>query len=726
MSTHNLEAIFKPKSVALIGASVKSGSVGAFATRNLQQSGFPGQIMFVNPHLASLDGRAVYPDVASLPEGPDLAVIATPPDSVPGLITELGARGTKAAIIITAGFGELGQHGKALQQATVEAARPHGLRLVGPNCVGVIVPQIGLNAGFSHLSPPQGDLAFVSQSGAMVTAVLDWAAPQEIGFSQVVSLGDMADVDFGDMLEYLADDSNTRGILLYIEGIQQARKFMSAARAAARTKPVLAVKVGRHAESARAAASHTGALAGSDAVYDAAFRRAGILRVLDTEQLFDAVETLARTGPQQGERIAILTNGGGPGVLATDALIDLGGRLAKLSPETLARLDAVLPKTWSRANPVDIIGDAPGTRYTAALDALLDDAAVDAVVVLNCPTAVGDPIEAARAVISTVEAARTKRLAGRNVFTSWLGQHSAEPARHLFAAAGVPTYETPDEAIHGFMQRVQYRKNQELALQAPASRPEPERYPLDIEAARQAIHRALAAGRTWLDSEEVIALLAAYAIPTPALRIARDATQAAQVAGDIGFPVALKIRSPDITHKTDVGGVALNLAGPEQVHQEAIAMLQRVRVTSPTAVLSGFTVQQMVLRPGAIELIVGVTDDSTFGPVVLFGHGGIAVEALNDSTLEFPPLNDALARAQIARTRVWKLLQGIRNRPAADITAIAETLVRVSLLATDHAEICELDINPLLADAKGVLALDARIRVREATMPAAARLAISS
>jgi acetyltransferase len=385
MSTDNLEAIFRPSCVALIGASAQRGTVGALAAINLQRGGFRGQIMFVNPHLESLDGRTVYPDVRSLPERPDLAIIATPPDSVPALITELGARGTKAAIIITAGFGEFGQRGKALQQATLEAAQPHGLRLVGPNCVGVIVPQSGLNAGFSHLFPPEGDLAFVSQSGAMVTAVLDWAAPQEIGFSHVVSLGDMADVDFGDMLDYLAADQKTRGILLYIEGIRQARKFMSAARAAVRSKPVLVVKVGRHAESARAAASHTGALAGSDAVYDAAFRRAGMLRVLSTDQLFDAVETLARTGPQQGDRLAILTNGGGPGVLATDALMDLGGRLAALSPETVARLDALLPKTWSRANPVDIIGDAPGGRYTAALDALLDDAAVDAVLVLNCP-----------------------------------------------------------------------------------------------------------------------------------------------------------------------------------------------------------------------------------------------------------------------------------------------------------------------------------------------------
>lgn len=724
MSTYNLDAIFRPTSVALIGASAHHGTVGALAALNLQRGGFRGKIMFVNPRLGSLEGKTVYPDVRSLPESPELAVIATPPESVPTLIAELGACGTKAVVIITAGFGELGERGKALQQATLEAARPYGLRLVGPNCVGVIVPQSGLNAGFSHLSPSEGDLAFVSQSGAMVTAVLDWAVPQRIGFSHVVSLGDMADVDFGDMLQYFAADPATRGILLYIEGIRDARKFMSAARTASRCKPVVVVKVGRHAESARAAASHTGALAGSDAVYAAAFRRAGMLRVFTTEELFDAVETLARTGPQQGERLAILTNGGGPGVLATDALMDLGGRLAEISPQTVAHLDSVLPTTWSRANPVDIIGDAPGQRYTAALNALLDNANVDAVLVLNCPTGVGNPTEAAQAVIACVEAARATRLPARNVYTSWLGQQSAEPARRLFAAAAVPTYATPDEAIRGFMQRVEYWKNQQLLAQTPVSELK-QKQPFDVEGGGRLLRRALADGREWLDSEEANALLAAYGIRVPEFRITNDASQAAEIAAKLGFPVALKIRSPDITHKTDVGGVALNLVTPEQVHREAIAMIDRIRAARPHAVLSGFVVQQMILKPDAIELIIGVTDDRTFGPVVLFGHGGIAVEALNDTTLELPPLNHTLALAQIARTRVWKLLQGIRNRPPADIDSVAETLVRVSQLVTNHAEISELDINPLLADAHGVLALDARVRVRNTTASGAERLAIS-
>ncbi len=665
----------------------------------------------------------VHADVASLPETPDLAVIVTPPETVPGLIADLGARGTRAAVVITAGFGELGEHGRALQQQALDAARPHLLRLIGPNCVGVMVPGIGLDASFSHIAPLPGDLAFVSQSGAMITAVLDWAAPRRIGFSHVVSLGDMADVDFGDMLDYLAGDAETRAILLYVEGITQARKFMSAARAAARAKPVLAVKVGRFAEGARAAHSHTGALAGSDAVYDAAFRRAGMLRVDTMAELFDAVETLALTRPQQGDRLAILTNGGGPGVLATDALIALGGRLAELSPETTSKLDAVLPKTWSRGNPVDIIGDAPGKRYADALKILLDDGALDAILVLNAPTAMARPSEAARAVIDTLAAEPAERLVGRNLLTSWLGERAAAPARRRFAEARIATYETPDAAVRGFMHRVQYRRNQELLLETPAARPDD--FAPDVEAARRAIAPALGPAPVWLEAEAVAALLGAYGIPQPQSRIAADADAATAAAAAIGFPVALKIRSPDITHKSDLGGVALNLGTAERVHAEAAAMLVRIAKAQPQARLKGFLVQEMVLRPGALELIIGLVDDAVFGPVVLFGQGGIAVEQLNDTSLELPPLNAALATAQLARTRVWRLLRGYRGKPAADIAGIATVLIRVAQLAADHPEIRELDINPLLADANGVIAVDARLRVATAATPGAARLAIS-
>lgn len=724
MSVRNLDRMFKPRSVALIGATSRSRAVGSLVLRNLRRAGFVGTTMLVNPHHETIEGIPVFRDVASLPTAPDLAVVVTPPQTVPPLIAELGARGTRAAVVITAGFGELGERGRALQQATLDAARPHLLRLVGPNCVGIMVPALGLDATFSHIAPRAGDLAFVSQSGAMITAVLDWAVPRRLGFSHVVSLGDMADVDIGDMLDYLAADGATRAILLYVEGLKEARKFMSAARAAARTKPVLVVKVGRFAEGARAAASHTGALAGSDAVYDAAFRRAGMLRVGDMTELFDAVETLALTEPQRGDRLAILTNGGGPGVLATDELIGLGGTLAKLAPATIARLDAALPRTWSRGNPIDIIGDADGRRYGDALSILLEDHRIDAILVLNSPTALAEPAEAAQAVIATVAGARkNNRLMGSNVLTAWLGEHSAAPARRLFDEARLPTYETPGNAIRGFMHRVRYQRHQELLMQTPAARPDS--FEPDSAAAHMVIAQALAVGRRWLEADEVGAVLAAYGIPFAAPQLVGNAETAAEAAAALGFPVALKIRSPDLVHKSDVGGVALNLGSAEQVRAEAAAMLKRVAVRQPDARLEGFLVQPMVRRPQALELILGLADDPLFGPIVMFGQGGTAVELLQDTTLELPPLNDTLARAQMARTRIWRLLQGYRGQPPADIAALATVLVRLSQLAADQPEIVELDINPLLADAAGVIGIDGRIRVAYATKPGPARLSIS-
>jgi acetyltransferase len=726
MSVRNLDKLLKPGAVALIGATPRHDSLGAVLARNLRRGGFEGPLMLVNPRHQSIGGMPVHRDIASLPEVPDLAVIATPPETVPGVIDDLGARGTRAAVVITAGFGEQGASGRALQQEALNAARPHLLRLVGPNCLGIMVPGVGLDASFSHIPPLAGDLAFVSQSGGMITAVLDWAASREIGFSHVVSLGDMADVDFGDMLDYLAADPGTRAILLYIEAITYARKFMSAARAAARNKPVLVVKVGRFAEGARAAASHTGALAGADAVYEAAFRRAGMLRVDTMAELFDAVETLALTRAQQGDRLAILTNGGGPGVLATDALVARGGRLATLSPSIIAQLDRVLPRTWSRGNPIDIIGDAPGQRYADALSVLLGDRDIDAILVLNCPTALTPPGAAARAVIDTLAtahvAAPDARPGERNVFTAWLGERSVAEARRLLVAARIPTYDTPDSAVRGFMHRVRHRRNQELLMETPAARPAD--FAPDIARAHSAISSALSAGRTWLDAAELNTVLDAYGVPLPATRLVADAHGAAAAATEIGGAVALKIRSHDLTHKSDVGGVALDLDSPNRVRSEARAMRARVARARPEARLDGFLVQQMARLPNAIELIIGVVEDPVFGPVVMFGHGGTAVEQIRDTALALPPLNEALAHALMARTRVWRLLQGYRGRPAAAIDVVTETLIRVAQLAVDHPEIRELDINPLFAGPTGVMAVDARLRVA-AAQPGRARLAIS-
>ncbi len=723
MSVRNLDRLFTPRTIALIGATDRPGSVGAVVLRNLRRAGFAGELLLVNPHHQRLDDIPVFPQVGQLPRVPDLAVIVTPPATVPDLIAGLGALGTKGAIVITAGFGELSAAGRALQQRALDAARPHLLRLVGPNCLGIMVPRIGLDASFSHLAPAAGDLAFVSQSGAMVTAMLDWAAPRGIGFSHVASLGDMADVDFGDMLDYLAADPHTRAILLYAEGITQGRKFMSAARAAARSKPVLVLKAGHSAAGARAAASHTGMLAGSDAVYEAAFARAGMLRVATMAELFDATETLALTRGQTGERLAILTNGGGAGVLATDALEAAGGRLAALSAPAVEHLGSVLPPTWSHGNPVDIIGDASGERYAAALTALLADDGIDAVLALNCPTALAEPEEAARAVVDTIARTPPDRLHGRNIFTAWLGEHSAAAARRRFEAAHLPTYETPEAAISGFLHRVHYQRNQALLMEAPPARPDP--FEPDVAAVRPIIAEALRGGWTWLAAEQATAVLAAYGIPVPLARCADNGEGAAEAAAALGFPVALKIRSPDITHKSDVGGVALDVPDAASVRTETAALLARVRAAQPQARIEGILVQQMIRRPGAVELLAGISVDPVFGPVVVFGEGGTAVEIIRDSAIALPPLNPLLARAQMERTRIWRQLQGYRGKPAAAIDAIVDVLIRVGQLAADHAEIHELDINPLLADDQGVIALDARIRIAAATVTGAERLAIA-
>ncbi|ACJ00137.1 bifunctional acetate--CoA ligase family protein/GNAT family N-acetyltransferase [Rhodospirillum centenum] len=718
MTIRNLDRLFKPSSIALIGASRHPQSIGQVVARNLFNAGFDGPIMPVNPHERSVEGVLAYNSVAALPLTPDLAVIATPPQTIPGLIAELGERGTKAAVVITAGFAEMGEDGRKLQQQVLDAARPHLLRVVGPNCLGVMVPARGVNAGFAHLPPLKGDIALVAQSGAVVTSILDWANARGIGFSHLVSLGGMADVDFGDMLDYLAQDPNVRAILLYVEAITHARKFMSAARAAARAKPVIVIKAGRSDEAAKAASSHTGALAGADAVYDAAFRRAGMLRVSELDELFDAVETLA-TGVQiKGDRLAILTNGGGIGVLATDALVGQGGRLAALTPETLEKLGRVLPPTWSHGNPVDIIGDAPGKRYADALGILLEDPGCDAVLVMNCPTAVADSVDAADAVVSVLKAKGNKRTP---VLTSWLGETAAAEARRQFAKQRIPDYHTPNQAVRAFMHLVRYRKNQELLMETPPS--VPEQFDVDMAVARHQIDEALATGCDWLSEYQAKEVLRAYGIPCVQTVTAATPAEAERAARRLGGRIALKILSPDITHKSDLGGVALNLA-PNQVWAEAEAMLERVRSFMPTARIEGFTVQEMAHRPDAHELIVGMIDDELFGPVILFGAGGTGVEVVADKELGLPPLNMNLAREMMSRTRIHRLLLGYRSRPKADLDAIALSLIKVSQLVTDFPEIVELDINPLFADDKGVLALDARIKVATPKMEGSRRLSI--
>jgi len=718
MTVRNLRKLFHPTSVAVIGASERKGAVGNLVMHNLLEGGFDGPIMPVNPKRRAVAGVLTYPDVASLPVIPDLAVICTPPGTVPKIIDDLGKHGTRAAIVLTAGLGATpAPGGSGTAQAEVLAmARRYGMRLLGPNCLGLLVPGIGLNASFAHLPALPGNIAFASQSGAMCTAVLDWARARGIGFSHFISMGDALDTDFGDVLDYLGSDPGTRAILLYVESIHERRSFMSAGRAASRNKPVLVIKAGRSDAGARAAQSHTGALAGSDAVYDAAFRRAGMLRVDTIEEIFAAVETLARAPKFPGDRLAIVTNGGGIGVMAVDRLAQTGGRLAEFSDATIAALDKVLPASWSHGNPADIIGDAPPERYAAAMRAVLAAKEADAILVMHAPTATASSTAAAQAVIDVARETKAPVLA------NWVGQEAVAPARKMLRDAGVPTYDTPGEAIGAFMHLITYKRNQETLTETPTSLPA--QFNPATAVARVMIEGHLASGDAMMSEPAAKSVLAAYGIPTVETHIVTTPAEAAAKAQAMGFPVALKILSPDISHKSDVGGVDLFLDTAEAVAASAERMLKIIGEKFPDARIEGFTVQRMADRAKAHELIVGVTCDAIFGPVILFGQGGTAVEVIADRAVSLPPLNMHLARDLVSRTRVWRLLQGYRDRPPVDMDALCLTLVQISQMIVDIPEIMELDINPLLADENGVLALDARIRVARPTGDRSRDLAI--
>ncbi len=709
MSIRHLDALFAPASVAVFGASDRPHSVGATVWRNLSL-GFRGRLYPVNPRLQILGATVVHADVASLPEPPDLAVICTPPHTVAPLIAELGARGTRAAVVVTAGLSA------PQKQAMLDAARRHTLRILGPNCIGMLVPHLGLNASFAHTGAAPGELAFVSQSGALVTAMLDWANSRGIGFSHFVSLGEHADVDFGDMLDFLGSDPRTRAILLYIESIESPRKFMSAARAAARNKPVILVKAGRSVNGQRAAASHTGALAGSDEVFDAAISRAGMLRVYTLQHLFLAAELLARFRDNRSERLIILTNGGGAGVMAADAAAHADVELATLDDAMLAQLDAVLPANWSHGNPVDIIGDAPAQRYADALQVLLQ-ARDSAVLFVQAPTAIVPSTEVAQALLPLARQ-KPPRLLG-----SWLGHDAVAEARALFREAGVPDYDTPEEAVRAFSFLRQYHRHQAELLETPPAAPASG--PVDLGGIRRIVATVLAERREWLTEPEAKALLGCAGIPvTPTRSVPPDPAAAAEAADTLGYPVVLKILSLAISHKSDVGGVRLNLHTAAEVTQAATAMLERIARERPDAGIEGFTVQPMVRQRHGHELIVGASIDPLFGPVILFGQGGTAVEVVADRALALPPLNTALARALIGRTRVSRLLRGYRDVPAADLSAITRTLVAVSQLLADVPEIAELDINPLVVGQEGAVALDARVRVSGSRPAGSERFAI--
>jgi acetyltransferase len=707
MSTYRLDRLFAPRSVALVGASPRPTSVGRTVLSNIRAGGFAGSIQLVNPRHSEIEGVAAIKSIAALPTVPDVIIITAPAPEVPGLVSAAGAKGCPTAIVITAGLG----HGPgSLSEAAERAARLSGIRLVGPNCLGVLVPPVKLNASFAARMPRGGDLALISQSGAVAAGLVEWAAKRSVGFSAVISLGDQIDVDFGDLLDYFAVDRQTRAILLYIESVNDARKFMSAARAAARVKPVVVIKAGRHAQGAVAARTHTGALAGSDAVYDAALRRAGLLRVLDLDELFAAAATLGRLKPFSGKRLAILTNGGGIGVLAVDRLMDLGGTLATLTSSTMNRLDAELPPIWSKANPLDIAGDADAHRYAVAMQTLLADRDSDAILVMNVPTALASASDAARAVAAAVRENHNRFVPPKPVFAVWVGD-TGDAAAEL-EGAEIPHYPSESDAVRGFMHLVRYREAIDHLMETPPSLPQD--FTPDAVAARAVVHGAIAESRTWLDPVEVSRLFAAYSIPVTPAVLARNADQAAAAAEPLlagGGTVAVKILSPDIVHKSDIGGVRLNLTSERAVREATVDILTRARAARPDARITGVTIHPMILRPKARELIAGIADDPTFGPIVVFGSGGTAVEVIDDKAIGLPPLDMKLAHDLIARTRISRLLKPYRNVPAADVASVAAVLVKLAQLSADLPEIREVDLNPLLADENGVVAVDARVAI---------------
>ena len=708
MSTYRLDSIFRPRAVAVVGSQSRPRSVGRAVVENLLASGFSGPIGLVNKHPSPMDGVATVRHLHELPWTPDLVVIATPAATVPQLAAEAAGKGAAAVVVLTAAMGS----GPGSPAAQLEAlTREKGLRVLGPNCLGVIAPHARLNASLASRFPKAGDLALISQSGAISGGLVEWSMSQPVGFSAVVSLGDALDVDFADLLDYFATDHRTRAILLYVEAIHDARKFMSAARAAARTKPVVVVKSG-HGGSPQvtpAGSTHTQNLARPNAVYGAAFRRAGLLRVRSLHELFAAARTLGQVRPFQGRRLAILTNGGGVGALSVDHLYEQGGTLATLSETTRDALDRILPVGWSRTNPVDLLTDIDADRYAATIDALLADPGNDALLAVNVPTVLSSSSEAAHAV-TRVLSQRPGHGTRKPVFTVWLGNDPQAEA--VLDAAQVPRYPNESDAVAGFMHLVRHREVQAALMETPPSLPED--FSPDVALARTLVDSALDAGQTWLDPLATTQLLAAYGIPMAPLWRADDADDAARIAAPLlaeGATVAVKILSPDIPHKSDVDGVRLNLANANAVREAAAGILQRARERRPEARIEGVLVQPTVLRPKARELIAGIADDPVFGPVIAFGRGGTAVEVINDQAVALPPLDLRLAHELIARTRVSRVLKAYRDVPAADERAVALVLVKLAQLAADIPEIQQLDINPLLADREGVVAVDARIAV---------------
>ncbi len=700
----DIAPIFEAGSVALIGASEREGSLGTVVLRNLLDAGFDGPIYPVNPKHEEVQGITCYPSLRDLEEAVDLAVIVTPAVAVPDVLEDCGASGVSAAVILSAGFREAGEEGLALEQAVLDAARRHRIRFIGPNCLGVMRPDIKLNATFSQRMAKPGQIALVSQSGAMCTAMLDWASPRNIGFSCVISSGIAADVDFGEILDYLVIDPMTHAIMLYVEGIHEPRRFMSALRAASRAKPVIVMKAGRFAEGSRAAVSHTGALVGSDDVFDAALNRAGVVRVHNYSNFFAVAETLHTGVRTLGPRLAVVTNGGGPGVMAADFLIDRDLVLADLSEDTSRKLDDQLAAAWSHDNPVDVLGDASAEQFVSAIETCMSDEGVDSVLAIVVPQAMTDPTAIAERIVEL------EAHASKPILTCWMGDESVRAGRALFREHGVPTYVTPEAAVYAFAAAAAYRANQEMLLQVPEAlgkRAKPDR-----DGAQLIIENALAEKRRVLDPVESKALLAAFDIPVVRSIPAHEASEALAIAEEVGFPVAMKIHSPDITHKTEVDGVRLGINNGRNVQAVFRELVETAHERRPDARIKGVLIEPMWQSRAGRELMLGVVNDDVFGPVISVGLGGIMVEVIRDRAIGLPPLNRFLARSMIAGTRASRFLDEFRGRPPASRRAVEDIILRLSDMVCELPWLEELDINPLVVDDEQAMAVDARIVVR--------------
>jgi acetyltransferase len=711
-----LDAVFRPRSVAIVGATETQGSVGHTLTVNLLSGGYKGVVYPINPKRDTVLGHRCYKSISDIPDGVDLAVIATPSLTVPGIIAECAKKNITSTIIISAGFKELGQKGAELEKKILEAADGR-VRIIGPNCLGVMNPSLQLNATFAGRMALPGQVAFVSQSGALCTAVLDWSLREKVGFSSFVSIGSMLDVNWGDLIDYFSEDPDTKSILIYMESIGDAHAFLSAAREATLSKPVIVLKVGRTEFAQKAAMSHTGSIAGSDDVLDAAFRRCGVLRVTEIRELFYMADILAKQPRPMGPKLAILTNAGGPGVLATDALVLSGGQIAELSPETISEMDQFLPQHWSHSNPVDILGDASPERYENAAAVLAKDPGIDGLLTILTPQAMSDPAGTAKKMI------RFSKIQGKPVLASWMGGEEIDEGKKVLIEAGIPVFPYPDEAAKMFTYMWQYSDNLRQLYETPASTVyKPKERGSAKVVSEKIIRHVLKDGRTLLSEHESKQILEAYGIPVVETHVAKNADEAVTLSGKFGYPVVLKLHSETITHKSDVGGIRLDLRDAAAVRQAFTDIQKAVSEKKGKEHFGGVSVQKMIKSAGGFELILGASPDAQFGPVLLFGSGGVNVEVFKDCALGLPPLNTTLARRLMERTKVFAALKGSRGRLPVDLSLLENILVRFSQLVLEQKRILEIDINPLFVSSDTCVALDARIvlvdpKIADADLP---------